>query len=197
MKKIVSRSFFADPTVVCAQKLLGCCIITTINGIQRGGRIVETEAYCGQEDPACHAACGPTVRNASLFGPVGHLYVYLSYGIHYCCNIVAHTAQEGSGGVLIRAIEPLWGIEDMVRARGRSGKELANGPGKVGQALGITREFDGIDILTTSEVSLFIDTNYKPKITATPRIGISKGVEHLWRFIDLNKREFISKAHTL
>lgn len=195
MKKISARSFFDQNTLTCAQKLVGCCLITYINGVKRGGRIVETEAYCGQEDPACHAACGKTARNKSLFGPVGHLYVYLSYGLHSCCNIVAHTKQEGSGGVLIRAIEPLWGIDEMIHARGLLGKELTNGPGKVGQALGITLAFDGIDIIHSPTVSLYHDADYLPEIQATPRIGITKGVEHLWRFIDFKKRSFISHAN--
>ena len=147
-------------------------------------RIVEVEAYLGEDDPAAHAAAGRTLRNAVLFGPAGHAYVYFIYGNHYCLNVSCEF--EGrAGSVLFRALEPLSGIEEMAAARGielrgpKDWPKLTNGPGRLGQAFGITRSGDnGVD-LTSSQSSLWIgDDGYRVRgIMSTPRVGITKATE--------------------
>ncbi|WP_348756040.1 DNA-3-methyladenine glycosylase [uncultured Aquincola sp.] len=167
--------FMADAPQV-ARSLIG--VLLLVDGV--GGRIVETEAY-DREDPASHSHVGPRPRNASMFGPPAHVYVYRSYGIHWCMNFVCREAGHGAG-VLIRAIEPLFGL-DLLRER-RGGllddRLLCAGPGRVGQALGITRAHDGLPLnappfeLRPAEGSVNVVTG--------PRIGISKAVELPWRF---------------
>ncbi|AMO24570.1 3-methyladenine DNA glycosylase [Ramlibacter tataouinensis] len=158
-----------------ARMLIGAVLL--VDGV--GGRIVETEAY-DREEPASHSHGGPTPRNESMFGPPGRAYVYRSYGIHWCLNFVCR--EEGHGaGVLIRALEPLHGMALMRARRGlQEPRLLCSGPGRVGQALGITREFDGrrldqppFHVLAADEPS---------RIVAGPRIGISKAMELHWRF---------------
>lgn len=152
------------------------------------GRIVEVEAYLGRRDPASHAYRGMTPRNAVMFGPGGHLYVYFTYGMHFCCNVV--TEPPGMGcAVLIRAVEPLEGEGTMARLRQRSAAralrstELCSGPGKLCQALGIGREENGTDLCGSSIWIAEERTGRgRQKIGRSPRIGISSGREHLWRF---------------
>ena len=173
---------------------------------QRGkllaGRIVEVEAYLGQDDPAAHSACGRTPRNAALFGPPGYSYVYFIYGNHYCFN-VSCLPQGEAGGVLVRALEPLAGIEEMVEGRGgalkkENGKsdlrKLTSGPGRLAQAFGITRERDNEKDLTSVRSDLFIaDDAFRPRrIEVTPRVGITKAIEHPLRYI-VAGNEFVSK----
>jgi DNA-3-methyladenine glycosylase len=152
--------------------------------IQHGdtsGRIVETEAYLGIGDAAAHSAAGITPRTGVLFGPPGHAYVYLSYGIHACMNVVAE--QDGTaGGVLIRAVDPLTGIEEMRRRRGvRKIADLANGPGKLTKALGITLAHNGLD-LTRGPLVVLDDGFDGFEIDVSRRIGISKSQELPLRF---------------
>ena len=158
-----------------ARNLIGALLV--VDGV--GGRIVETEAY-DREDPASHSFSGPTVRNQAMFGPPGRAYVYRSYGIHWCLNFVCR--EEGHGaGVLIRALEPLLGLEVMRERRGlQDVRLLCSGPGRVGQALGITRELNGMRLdLPPFQVS----PNPGPvPIAMGPRIGISKAREVHWRF---------------
>ncbi len=135
------------------------------------------------DDPASHTFAGPTTRNAAMFGPAGHLYVYLSYGIHQCANVV--TGPPGSGqAVLIRSIDPIDGITAMRQRRaGRSDRELANGPGKVCQALGIGPDHNGTDLLAAGDVEIHDDGVDPPANPIVgPRIGITKGVATPWRF---------------
>lgn len=151
----------------------------------RVGRVVEVEAYGGAEDPASHAWRGPTTRNATMFGPAGHLYVYRSYGLHWCANVVV--GDEGQGAaVLLRGIEPVAGIEQMRRARGERHRvhDLTNGPGKLCAALAITGEDDGSDLTAPrSRVRLCSDDVSAPiSPLVTTRIGISRGAELPWRF---------------
>lgn len=143
------------------------------------GRIIETEAYTA-DDPASHSFRGRTVRNATMFGPPGRLYVYLSYGIHRCANVV--TGRDGDGqAVLLRAIEPLEGIETMKRRRGR--EPIADGPGKLCQALGIILADDGIGVHGPDRVRIVDDGTPPPNDPVVgPRIGISSGVDRPWRF---------------
>ncbi len=184
--EILPRSFYARPTVEVAHDLLGKLLVRTYENQKLIGRIIETEAY-QYDDPACHAYRGKTSRNASLFGMVGHVYVYFIYGNHYCLNAVARCPQSPAGGVLIRAIEPLEGRESMARLRGipSERKSIADGPGKLTQALRVTKELDGSDL--THAGSLFIaDDDWRPpasSIITTPRIGIKKNRDIHWRFL--------------
>ena len=150
----------------------------------RAGRIIEVEAYCGAEDPAAHTFRGETRRNRTMFGPGGHLYVYFTYGMHWCCNTVCGEAGQG-WGVLIRAIEPVAGIELMRAARPRaSDRTLASGPARLAQALGINGTFDGADlVLGDRGVRVVSDGTAPPGVPRVgPRVGISRGKEFPWRW---------------
>jgi DNA-3-methyladenine glycosylase len=176
--------FHADSPLV-ARQLIGAMLL--IDGV--GGRIVETEAY-DREDPASHSHAGPTARNASMFGPPGRAYVYRSYGIHWCLNFVCR--EEGHGaGVLIRAIEPLVGLETMRERRKLiDARLLCSGPGRVCQALAVTRACDGLR-LDEPPFSL-TPPDEKMDVIAGPRIGISKAVDVPWRF-GLRGSPFLSR----
>jgi DNA-3-methyladenine glycosylase len=176
---------FNAPSEQVARRLIGA--IFTVDGV--GGRIVETEAY-DREDPASHTFSGPTPRNAVMFGPSAHAYVYRSYGIHWCLNFVCR--EEGHGaGVLIRAIEPLTGLDAMRQRRGlEPSRLLCSGPGRVAQALGITHGNNGMSLL---EAPFHIEAPEEEYAVATgPRIGISKAVDVPWRF-GLAGSKFLSK----
>ena len=183
---MLDRSFFMRDARIVARDLLGRILATNINGVQTSGRIIETEAYLGAEDMASHAYRGLSRRNRSMFLAGGCAYVYLIYGMYYCFNVV--TGEEGEGAaVLIRAIEPLEGIEAMRERRGRSPRndnELADGPGKLAIALGIGPELDGVDLTTSSRIRIEQGEPVPDALVmATPRIGISKSVEHPWRWV--------------
>lgn len=170
------------PVEQVAPKLLGCELVRTVNGQTLRGRIVEVEAY-DQSDLASHTYRGETLRNATMFGPAGHLYVYFTYGMHYCCNVVVGDAGQGAG-VLIRAIEPLEGEATMLANRqGRGGKDLANGPAKVCQALQIDRDLNGHDLLNEPLRLILRPPLDAAQIQATPRIGIRQAVDTPWRFV--------------
>jgi DNA-3-methyladenine glycosylase len=158
-----------------AHRLIGATLL--VGGI--GGIIVETEAYDG-EDPASHSFSGPTPRNAVMFGPPGRAYVYLSYGIHWCLNFVCREPGHGAG-VLIRALEPTAGISTMInRRRQQDPRMLCVGPGRLGQALAITRELNGKSI-DAAPFSLTAAST-RARVVCGPRIGISKALERPWRF---------------
>ena len=166
----LTREFFARSVHEVAPELIGATLL--VDGV--GGRIVEVEAY-DQDDPASHGFRGRTARTASMFGPPGHAYVYRSYGIHWCLNLVC--AGEGRAeAALVRALEPLQGLEAM---RGRRGVEaeraLCSGPGKLCQALGITRAFDGFPLAEPPFELLARET--VPRLAVGPRIGITRAVE--------------------
>ncbi len=165
--------FSSSPEV--ARWLIGSTLL--VDGV--GGRIVETEAY-DREDPASHSFCGPTPRNAVMFGPPGRAYVYQSYGIHWCLNLVCREAGHGAG-VLIRAIEPLAGLDLMRARRGLEDvRLLCAGPGRVGQALGITREHNGLVI--AAPLFELLPASGPLQVICGSRVGISKAVEQPWRF---------------
>lgn len=171
---VKARDFFARPSPQVAPDLIGVSV--TVNGV--GGVIVETEAY-DREDPASHAYVGPTPRNAAMFGPVGHAYVYRSYGMHWCLNFVC--GDRPGSGVLIRALQPTHGLEIMAERRGRSElRALCSGPGKVCQALAVTRAHDSLPL--SAPPFALEDRSGGVEIVAGPRIGITKGVETPWRF---------------
>jgi len=151
----------------------------------RAGRIVEVEAYCGAEDPGSHAFRGRTPRNATMFGPPGHLYVYFTYGMHWCGNAVC--GEDGEGvAVLLRALAPLRGLESMraARSRARRDRDLCSGPAKLCQALGLDRAFDGADLVTVDRgVTVLDDGTAPPEQPAQGvRIGLSAGAALLWRW---------------
>ncbi len=182
--------FFERDTVAVARQLLGKILVheDPVSDKRLSGYIIETEAYCGLSDPASHAACGKTPRNAALFGPSGSAYVYLIYGLHTCLNLVAHPPDVPAGGVLIRAVQPIEGIEEMQEKRGILVlRNLTNGPGKVGQAFGITLTDNGLDITSITSRLYVLDPMKPVRFTATPRIGISKNKEVLWRFTERRK----------
>jgi DNA-3-methyladenine glycosylase len=172
MNQSMLERFCDRPAEQVAPELLGAALL--VDGV--GGIVVETEAY-EPDDPASHSFGGPTARNAAMFGPPAHAYVYRSYGIHWCFNVVC---RRGSA-VLVRALEPKWGIEAMMERRGtRVATLLAAGPGRLTQALGITRDHDGLPL---GGGVLELDPQPVIQAVATgPRIGISKAVDRPWRF---------------
>lgn len=180
------REFYAQPTLQVAEALLGKVLVHRTAGGLAAGMIVETEAYIGEDDPACHAAPGPTPRNAPLYGPPGVAYVYLNYGIHYLVNAV--TEPEGSpAAVLIRALEPIEGIALMRKRRAADGRDIAmtdlcRGPGNLTRALGITLAENRLD-LTTLPLSIEDHGVPRPEVEWTPRIGIRVAVNRRWRCV--------------
>lgn len=211
--------FLENPSDVAAPLLLGCTLTRTItlNGEKHKlvARIVETEAY-DQDDQASHAFGGPSERNAAMFGPAGHLYVYVSYGMHHCCNVVCGPEGFGSG-CLVRAVEPLEGTAAMreLREAGRAGKahtehagkeqaerahkhplklrDLTNGPGKVCAALDIDKGLYGHDLTVEPLVLEFAPLLPGETIGSSPRVGISKNIDAPKRFF-IEGNEFVSRA---
>lgn len=162
-----------------ARRLLGGILECTIGGKSVRVMIVETEAY-DETDAASHSFNGRTPRTDVMFGPAGHLYVYFTYGMHYCCNVVTGKKGEGSA-VLIRAVQPLVGEDILEEKRGKKGAEATNGPAKLCQALGITKEMNGHN-LEKSPLRLLLQPALKSGITQTTRVGISKAKDVPWRF---------------
>ncbi|HET9482151.1 MAG TPA: DNA-3-methyladenine glycosylase [Candidatus Polarisedimenticolia bacterium] len=180
--RVLPRSFYARPALAVAADLLGRILTHRHRGVPAAGRIVEVEAYLGAEDPASHAYRGRTNRNSVMFGPPGHAYVYFTYGNHYCLNVV--TGRDGvAEAVLIRAVEPLGGIAAMRRRRKRTlMRELASGPGRLTQALGIGPARNGAD-LTRPPLCILEGGSAPEAIVRAPRIGISAATELPFRFL--------------
>jgi DNA-3-methyladenine glycosylase len=182
----LTRRFFARSVHEVAPDLIGVTLL--VDGV--GGRIVEVEAY-DQEDPASHAFAGRTARNAVMFGAPGHAYVYRSYGIHWCLNFVC----DGPGraeAALIRALEPTDELDVMRERRGvAADRSLCSGPGKLGQALGLTLEHSGL-ALDEPPFALFARTGTPPKLVTGPRIGITRATERPWRY-GLEGSPFLSR----
>ena len=190
------RRFFVRDPVVLARDLLGRVLFYKTPEGLLAGRIVETEAYTGAADPASHAFRGRTARNAVMFGPAGHAYVYFTYGMHHCLNVTAG-AQGTAGAVLLRALEPLAGVEIM-RARGDHGPEgrLLSGPGKVGRAFGLSLVDNGRDF-TRGPLGLATGAPVPDReVAISRRIGISRAVDLPYRFAVLSSPS-VSKAPTL
>jgi DNA-3-methyladenine glycosylase len=190
--KKLPRGFYDRPTLEVARGLLGTVLVHNRRGVRTSGVIVEVEAYIGESDPACHAAPGPTRRNAPLYGTPGHSYVYLNYGIHCLVNVVTE-AYGSPAAVLIRALDPLDGIEAMRRRRGRAMKgrtrrpasaiatsDLCRGPGNLTMAMGITLAENRLDLtgdrLFVEDRGISVD-----EVAWGPRIGIKVGTETPWR----------------
>jgi DNA-3-methyladenine glycosylase len=182
---ILAGEFFARSVHEVAPELVGATLL--VNGI--GGEIVEVEAY-DHEDPAAHGYRGRTARNTAMFGPAGHAYVYRSYGIHWCLNFVC--GEEGvPDAVLVRALRPTHGVETMRSRRGVEGeRSLCSGPGKLCQALGITREHDGRR-LDRPPFELH-EREREPELVVGPRIGITRAAELPWRYA-LEGSPFVSR----
>ena len=176
-----AAEFFAAPVVEVARGLLGACLVSTIGGELSAGVIVETEAYGGAEDAASHAATvsGVTDRNRAMFGPGGRVYVYRSYGMHWCMNVVTGTEGEGQA-VLLRGLSPIAGTDVMLHRRGR--RPLAAGPGRLAQALGITDRQYAHDL---SEEPLFLIPGWAvpdARVASSPRVGINAAADWQHRF---------------
>lgn len=180
--KRLPRDFYSQDTVKVAKCLLGKILVRKIRDQILSGIIVETEAYRYLDDPASHAHNGITPRNHVMFGKVGYSYVYFTYGMHYCVNVVAYSPQMKAGAVLIRAIQPQKGISMMIKNRGKEDlKILANGPAKLTQAMNITNDQYGKDLTKDSEIFI-LDNNVKIKIISGKRIGIRLATEKMWNF---------------
>jgi DNA-3-methyladenine glycosylase len=186
------QSFFARSALEVAGDLIGCTFL--FRGV--GGRIVETEAY-RQDDPCCHAYRGKTTRNAVLFGPPGHLYVYFTYGMHFCANVACEPAGTGAG-VLLRAVVPESGVGEMMARRGvEEPRLLCSGPARLAQALGIGREHNGLPVgeaplAILSRVGTDRSLAAALRIVTTARVGVRGGDQKLWRFVDADSR-FLSR----
>lgn len=189
------REFYARDTLSVARDLLGCLLVHASPEGRVTGRIVEVEAYEGEDDPACHAAAGLTARTEPLYGPPGHAYVYLIYGMYHCLNAVTRPPGR-PGAVLIRALEPVEGLEIMRCRRGwgtngRPDRELANGPGKLSRSLGLSLEHNRLDLTGRR---LWIERGPgAARVSWTPRVGIRVGTDRVWRAYDADS-ECVSRT---
>lgn len=177
-------AFFRRPAEVVARELLGMVVVSRLGGLVTTARIVETEAYLGHDDPASHGYLHRrNARNQALFGPPGSWYVYLSYGMHWCANLVCQKTGLASA-VLLRALEPLDGLTMMRQRRGPvPDRELCSGPGKLCQALGITRDLDSARMAESEVVVHRPRSSENNTILVTPRIGITKAADWPLRFV--------------
>ncbi len=185
---VLPSAFYARPTLEVARDLIGKVLVHEVRGRRVSGVIVEVEAYIGESDPACHAAPGPTRRNAPLYGPPGRAYVYLNYGIHHLVNAVTEPAGRPAA-ILLRALEPLEGVEIMRRRRGPprleptrldGSHDLCRGPGNLSVALGIDLRQNAAD-LTGGPLRIEDHARSAPRLAWSPRIGIRVGTEWPWR----------------
>jgi DNA-3-methyladenine glycosylase len=202
----LGRAFFARGPRRVARELIGKILLRD-GSLRLAGRIVEVEAYLGENDPAAHASAGNTPRTSVLFGPPGYAYVYFIYGNHYCLNVSCEREGKAGSGVLFRALEPLLGLEEMARARGlplslgdaRTAdlRKLTSGPGRLAEAFGITRARDNGCDLTSAHSGLWIgDDGFRAAgIEITPRIGITQAAERPLRYI-LAGNAFVSGKRT-
>ncbi len=188
MEQPLPRTFYDRPTLTVARELLGCVLVRTVGDRRIAGRIVETEAYTGPDDRASHSRHGRTARNAVMFGPPGHAYVYFTYGMHWLLNVVTEAEGHGSA-VLLRAVEPLEGLDLIAANRpGRRQSEWTSGPAKLTRAFGIDGTFNGLDLTRPDGMLRILPGDPLPEdsIHRGPRIGISYAPEpwrsQPWRF---------------
>jgi DNA-3-methyladenine glycosylase len=180
----LAGSFYARPTAEVARRLLGQLLVSDVGGGRTVGRIVETEAYVGPHDPACHAyGHRRTSRTEALYGPPGTAYVYFTYGMHWCLNAVTER-RDFPAAVLIRALEPLEGISLMRRRRGHvADRDLCRGPARLCEALGITGAQNGISLVRGAGLRVLRDREQRPEIAVTPRVGITQATDWPLRFL--------------
>jgi len=193
-EKKFERSFFEREVTLVGRELLGAYVHRRLGDTELIGRIVETEAY-HHSDPASHSYRGMTERNKIMFGEAGFAYVYFTYGMHYCANVVTGFI-GGAEAILLRALEPINGIEEMLqrRKKARTEKDLLSGPGKLCEAFGITRDQNGTDLITSDDLFLTTGKLTKAeKVGVTTRVGITVGVEKEWRFF-IKNNPFVSKG---
>lgn len=189
-EKISNFEWLNVPAELAARRLLGCELVSRIDGQSVQVRIVETEAY-DQSDAASHTYRGKTKRNQAMYKSAGHLYVYFTYGMHHCCNVVC--GEEGFGsGVLIRAVEPLSGLDIIEQRRGLTGVDVTNGPGKVAQALGVDLSYSGHSLLRDPIRLIKKPELDDDRVVSGVRIGISKAVDELRRFF-IADNPYVSK----
>jgi DNA-3-methyladenine glycosylase len=190
---LLPRRFYTRETLAVAEELLGKELVRHLSDGKLTGRIVEVEAYKGNTDPGSHAYRGVTPRNRIMFGKGGFAYIYFTYGMHHCFNVVTEK-QDAPGAVLIRALEPTRGLETMAKNRGdRNVFNLTSGPAKLTKALGITKEQNGVDLTRRGE--LFIsDSNVEDdfEVVSTKRVGLNAGVDKPWRF-HIKNNKFVSR----
>ncbi len=194
MEKRFERSFFEQDVVKTARGLLGSYLHRYIGDVEFVGRIVETEAY-HQSDPASHTFRGMTERNQIMFGEAGFSYVYFTYGMHYCMNVVTGFPGRGEA-ILLRALEPISGTKEMFgrRIKAKTEIDLLSGPAKLCEAFSITRQQNGIDLITSDELFLRRGTLKKAeKVGVTTRVGITVGIDKEWRFF-IKDNQFVSKG---
>ncbi len=190
--RILPRKFYLQETTIVARKLLGMHLVRKIDDSILSGIITETEAY-RSDDPASHTYIGLTERNKAMFGEVGRAYIYTTYGIHNCIDVVARNSSFDAGGVLLRALVPDKGIKIMMRNRNSTHlKNLTNGPAKITQALQITKKHYGIDLTKDSTLFIVEENPHEKEIMTRSRIGIKKGRDKMWNFrIDItDKKEY-------
>ena len=181
--EILPRKFYARDTIKVAKDLLGKNLIRKIENMTISGIITETEAYRYKDDPASHAYGGLTERNKAMFGQVGKSYVYFTYGMHYCVNVVARNDEYNAGAVLIRALKPEKGIDIMKKNRKTNIiSNLTNGPAKLTQALDIDKKLYGVDFSKKSEIYITNGMELRKKIFKNKRVGIKNGNDKLWNF---------------
>ena len=193
-EKRFDRSFFEREVTVVARELLGAYVHRRLGDVELIGRIVETEAY-HQSDPASHSYRGMTERNKIMFGEAGFAYVYFTYGMHYCANVVSGSVGSAEA-ILLRALEPVSGTETMFqrRKKARTEKDLLSGPGKLCEAFSISRQENGTDLITSDDLFLTRGKITKgEKIGVTSRVGITVAMEKQWRFF-IKGNPFISKG---
>jgi DNA-3-methyladenine glycosylase len=190
----LARPFFRRYTPDVARELLGCLLVRRVRGRTLSGRIVEVEAYRGSDDPASHSYRGATKRSSIMFGDAGHVYVFFSYGFHWCLNFT--TEGKGQpGAVLVRALEPVEGIGAMAKNRGVSEVgRLTNGPGKLTKALSIDGALNGEDVVNSKRLYV-LGRKEEVRISASARIGITKGRDRQWRYY-VEGSPFVSKRVT-
>jgi len=190
--RILPRKFYTRDTLKVSEDLLGKHLVRVKGRSQMIGKIVEVEAYKGSEDPASHAYRGITRRNEPMFGEAGHAYVYFTYGNHHCLNVT--TERSGiPGAVLIRALEPMVGLQQMRRLRpNMSDRELTNGPGKLTKALGIDMALNGFDMTKRGPLFITDAASEGFEIKYTRRVGITRGVDRLWR-VYVTDNPFVSR----
>ena len=183
----LNREFYLRPTLDVARDLIGKYLVFKTGGKVLSARLVEVEAYIGENDPACHAAVGRTDRNDIMYGPGGYSYVYFIYGMYHCLNVV--TENEGfPAAVLIRGAEPVEGVEIMLsQFDNKKNNGLTSGPGKLCKAFGLSREHNGLDLV--GDILFIEDRGFRPaRIENSSRIGIKKAVEKKWRFYEAGSK---------